>query len=653
MKKAFLLAAILAVGTMAKGEGNTRVQLGDTVITTSESFGSSVHETAKTVMVVTEKEIQEKGASNVGEALKGVPGVTVRNMDGGNPQIDLRGSGATSSANTILLLDGIPLNGLVTFNINQIPIGDVERIEVIQGAGAIMYGDGAIGGVVNIITKAPENKVNYGSVGLEAGSWETNRANLSYGTKLGEKVLLNASYSGYSSMEYRDRNVEYKDDKDIRNSIWLRGMYLLEDGNIEVRYNHNENKDYYTGYLEKGQFDKDPSKPGSYGGLSHSISDIWNLSYNKKLTDSLNFLIYGGYYNDESKNQNNVTKEYFIKPQLKYNYGKDDYVILGGDYREGEREFKDSLKVNGITQKAPNDERESYAGYIINKTTFGKLQFSQGYRREKVKYKYSTKVYGPGWDLVEVKPHSADYANNDSFELGLNYLYSDTGNTYFNYTRAVRTPTIGDAGKWYGEVQTQKNDVYELGLRDMFKETFVSTSVFYIDSKDEIYYDKIFDTSGYNRNFDGKVRRLGAQISLAHYFDKLTLRENISYIQPKVTSGMYDGKDFAGVSRWQANVGATYNFTSNFFINGDLYYMGKSYAQDDFENYFGKQDDYVTVDINTSYKFNTGLEIYGGVRNLFDKDYYNTVTSTRSGNARTVYYPADGRSVYAGFKYEF
>ena len=110
-------------------------------------------------------------------------------MDGGNPQIDLRGSGATSSANTIILLDGIPLNGLVTFNINQIPVGDIERIEVIQGAGAIMYGDGAIGGVVNIITKAPENKVNYGSVGLETGSWETNRANLSYGTKLGEMCI--------------------------------------------------------------------------------------------------------------------------------------------------------------------------------------------------------------------------------------------------------------------------------------------------------------------------------------------------------------------------------------------------------------------------------------------------------------------------------
>ena len=137
-----------------------------------------------------------------------------------------------------------------------------------------MYGDGAIGGVVNIITKAPENKVNYGSVGLEAGSWETTRANLTYGTKIGEKLLVNTSYSGYSSMDYRDRNPEYKNDEDRRESIWLRGKYLLKDGNIELRYNHNKTKDYYTGYLEKSQFEDKPTQIGSYGGLIHSLSLI-------------------------------------------------------------------------------------------------------------------------------------------------------------------------------------------------------------------------------------------------------------------------------------------------------------------------------------------------------------------------------------------
>ncbi|MEG2256575.1 MAG: TonB-dependent receptor, partial [Cetobacterium sp.] len=183
-------------------------------------------------------------------------------------------------------------------------------------------------------------------------------------------------------------------------------------------------------------------------------------------------------------------------------------------------EIKKEVLINGVVQKAPDDERESYAGYLMNKISFGDLQLTQGFRREKVKYKYSEKVYKqPGYVLVQITPKDAEYSNNDSFELGANYLYRDTG-------------------KWYGDVKTQKNDVYELGIKDMFKNNYLSASIFAIESENEIYYDKIFDYSGYNRNFDGDVRRLGAQISMEHYFNKLSVRENISYIQPKVTSGM-------------------------------------------------------------------------------------------------------------------
>ena len=126
----------------------------------------------------------------------------------------------------------------------------------------------------------------------------------------------------------------------------------------------------------------------------------------------------------------------------------------------------------------------------MNKTTFGNLEFTQGYRRERVEYKYSTKVYDDKWQLTEIKPMDADYSNNDSYEFGVNYLYSDTGNIYFNYTRAMRTPTISDAGYWYGDVKTQKNDIYEIGVRDYYKNTSIAASVFYIESENEIYYDK-------------------------------------------------------------------------------------------------------------------------------------------------------------------
>jgi len=579
-----LLALIVLGGMSAFAEESPVLELKQTVVT-SDSFGTPVRETAKNMTVISAKEIKEKGAKTIADVLRGVPGVVVRQMDGTSPTIDLRGSGATAQFNTVILLDGIPVSGLAGFNLNTVPIEEIEKIE------------------------------------------------------------------------YRDRSSQYENKKDKRDSLWLRGKYLLDNGSIAVNYNHSEDKDYYTGSLSKKQFDDNPRQIGSWSGYTYGINDIINAKYNQKINDKLDIFLTGGYYNNKDKFQNNSTSEYFIRPEVKFTYAKDSYVTLGLDYRDGKRKFKDDVFVNGVSQKAPDDKRESFAGYVMNKSTFGNWQFTQGYRREKVKYEYSSKVYDPmTWQLKEIKPKSADYASNDSFEFGVNYLYSDTGNVFFNYTRALRTPTIQDAGAWYGPVKTQKNDIFEIGLRDAYKNTSISTSVFYINSKNEIYYDKTNPFSSNNQNFDGKVRRIGAQLSLAHYFDKLTLRERVSYIVPKVTSGTYDGKEFAGVSRWTANVGATYNIIKGLTANVDGYYQSNAYAEDDFDNYFSKGNNYVTVDANLSYAFENGIELYTGVSNLFDKKYANAVTSTRStfgAGPRKVYYPANGRSVYAGIKYTF
>ena len=97
MKKYLMLAAILAVGTTTMAEEKIASQkLNETVIST-ENFETSVLDTAKNITIVTQEEIQAKGANTVAEALRGVPGLTVSYMDGGEPTFDLRGYGATAS----------------------------------------------------------------------------------------------------------------------------------------------------------------------------------------------------------------------------------------------------------------------------------------------------------------------------------------------------------------------------------------------------------------------------------------------------------------------------------------------------------------------------------------------------------------------------
>lgn len=650
MKKYLMLAAILAVGTTTMAEEKIASQkLNETVIST-ENFETSVLDTAKNITIVTQEEIQAKGANTVAEALKGVPGLIITSMEGGEPAFDLRGYGATASQNTLVLIDGIPLNNIQGsgYYTNQIPVNMIDKIEIIPSGGAVMYGDGAAGGVINIITKAPQDKTNYGSVGLEVGSWKTAKGSLNYGTKVTDRLLMDIAYTGYRSEGYRDKNqdaIQKKYDKDDkREAIWLRGKYLLDNGSIEANYRYNKADDYYTGPLTKKEFEKDPTLAGTYNGIASNKEDSYTLKYNQKINDKFDFLVYGGYEKFEYYGDTNgymqkvdyLATQYFIKPQIKYNYGDNSYIILGGDYKDGKSEDKLNTSVKDKT-------RESYAGYILNKTTVGNWQFTQGYRREKIKYDSTIPKFWGATEYLNIKEN----CKADSFELGANYLYSDTGSVYLSYVNGYRSPSIQDMGvvspAWGGDFKIQKTETYEFGIKDMYKNTYISTSIFLMNTKDEIYYD---DIAYVNRNFDGKIERKGVQASLNHYFDKLTLREGISFIKSKIKEGTNKNNEFPGVPKWTVNLGATYNFTEKFMGNIDMYYQSAAYGNSDFGNKKGKNNECTTVDTNLTYKFNNGLEIYGGVKNLFDEEYCNSFVDWS-------YNPADGRNYYAGFRYNF
>lgn len=640
MKKYLMLAAILTVGTTAMAEEKIASQkLNETVIST-ENFETSVLDTAKNITIVTQEEIQAKGANTVAEALRGVPGLTITSMEGAEPTFELRGFGTTSSQNTLVLIDGVPLNNIQGswYYTSQIPVNMIDKIEVIPSGGAVMYGDGAAGGVINIITKVPQDKENYGSVGLEVGSWGTTKGSLNYGTKVTDRLLMDIAYTNYKSEGYRSKakgdNHEKFDKDDKKEAIWLRGKYLLDNGSIEANYRHNELEDYYTGALNKKQFEKDPSMAGAYNGICDSTEDSYTLKYNQKINDKFDFLVYGGYGELEFKGDDTkknpwknhyIASQYFIKPQVKYNYGDNSYIIIGGDYRDGKSE-------NQLDKTAKDKTRESYAGYILNKTTVGDWQFTQGYRKDKIEA-------NDGSDKKEYTP--------DSYELGINYLYSDTGSVYLSYVNGFRSPSIQDMGLWKKEdgYKIQETEVYEFGIKDMYKNTYISASVFLMNTENEIYLNP---DDYFNQNFDGKVERKGVQLSLNHYFDKLTLREGISFIKSEIKDGVNKNNEFPGVPKWTVNLGATYNFTEKLIGNIDMYYQSAAYGNDDFKNDYGKNNEYTTVDTNLTYKFNDGLEIYGGVKNLFDEEYCNTNIASYGS-----YNPADGRSYYAGFRYNF
>src|SRR5262249_22977861 len=109
--------------------------------------------------IITAQDIQSSGASTLWDLLRTSPDLRTLDRSGSpNPQIDLRGFGSFGDQNTLVLLDGLRVRDYeqLTVNWSAIPLAAIERIEILPAGGAVLYGGGATGGIINIVSRAPK-----------------------------------------------------------------------------------------------------------------------------------------------------------------------------------------------------------------------------------------------------------------------------------------------------------------------------------------------------------------------------------------------------------------------------------------------------------------------------------------------------------------
>ena len=122
--------------------------------------------------VVTREEIVRSGARNLGEALNLVPGAMFNRTGTLGAQTTLRLRGVPTSNQVQVLIDDQPVGGVSIQNVDlsQIPVSDIERIEIVRGGSSVLYGANAIGGLVNVITRRHREKTPVTNL---AASWGT------------------------------------------------------------------------------------------------------------------------------------------------------------------------------------------------------------------------------------------------------------------------------------------------------------------------------------------------------------------------------------------------------------------------------------------------------------------------------------------------
>src|SRR3954466_13244026 len=185
-----------------------------TIVITATRFADTRRDLPVGVTIITADDIRKSASSNLGDILAQFGLLQIRDLAGTqNPQLDLRGFGITGDQNTLVLLDGLRLSeaDLESAQLSAIPLESIERIEIVRGAGAVLYGAGATGGTINIITRRSASGETRGDVLARAGGFGTEELRGGF-SRQGEVFggAVAASYEdteGYrSNSRYRQRS---------------------------------------------------------------------------------------------------------------------------------------------------------------------------------------------------------------------------------------------------------------------------------------------------------------------------------------------------------------------------------------------------------------------------------------------------------------
>ncbi len=218
------------------------ISLETTIATVSKRTASKA---PAVISVITSDDLKATGATNLAEALQGVPGIHIRtDAFGTRPLVHFRGANATQ---TLLMVNGNPMRDLIWgFGIfwKGIPASAIERIEIIRGPGSALFGADAIAGVINVITKTA-GKITHSEAGIRTGSFNTKTAWIQHGDNWqGFEIGFTAELydtEGYNPLIPVDRQAAFEDQTFATNASLSPDNAQYGWGNQDIRFSAAKN----------------------------------------------------------------------------------------------------------------------------------------------------------------------------------------------------------------------------------------------------------------------------------------------------------------------------------------------------------------------------------------------------------------------------
>lgn len=679
----FLCFADLSINQAQAGDDHfyDEMSLEDLInieVTSASKFGESLNKTPATILVITAKDLKNRGYTSLTQVFHDIPGFDVAASHGDNPQLAYARGNRTGSFNerTLFMIDGVRQNILFTQHMQiaeDFPLSVIERIEVLYGPASAIYGPDAFGGIINVITRSPgqleEGEEAFTSV-TGIGSFDTRYIELTYLTNEADYDAL-VSYRRYrgSRMDPTDRAGYFAEGAIIGNpDVW--GPYAedyseldnrmdayslllkISKGNFTFGYNK-----LFTDATSGAVYPYDKTLPTTDWKFER---DKYYLSYSKILDDSLTWNLLTTYeeggappdsiwaqgWNAEDDWDSQRTVEMLTWKNMASKWAMfQDFVyqphegltISGGlKYAGGEYQIAYEHQRSDQTIWMPGEAwpvvDTLYPQPVPEGTTPGNTFTDNEYGafvQAKLGYLEDNRlvlVLGVRYDDNDVYGDSTNPRVGLTFQLDEQWLFKS------NYGTAFQAPAPRNLGAAWGGLNVnsalEPDEIKTLDASIIFSASAVAHNL-------TLFHNTVINSilQGENlpeKNMMGLEYRFDYLIGqIGPIFDNAKFHANYSYIDARYVSDRTNEtngrrSDLVGdIAKHKANLIFDGGFNESLFFNVRVNYVGDRPTT--ITNPISEVDAFWVANLSLQWRdiLNEAIDLSLSVNNVFDKDYYH------------------------------
>ncbi len=684
----------------------------ETIVVTASGSSNTLADTAASIGVISEQEIEAVNPDHAAEIMNRIPGVNIVQLDSGGAGVMAAIRQPVSTSPVYLYLEnGVPTRAAGFFNHNalyEVNTSAANGIEVIKGPGSALYGSDAIGAVVNILSGRPpiEDKL---SVNVEGGEDGFRRVQLD-----GAKVTVRHGFTGKLDIVedngWREQtssersaftgswNTHLGDNWEV-NTVFTNTILDYETGGSGLSYeDYKENPEQFgnlIGYRDVRAFRVSSAFVRDFDNSTLSITPFlrsneleyvatWTLNTGR-VTPPPPWCPSCPSSLDSQDAHVNESGHDSVGTLIKWDHSlsDDSFVVTGLDI-----DYSDGYQKQHYIERSDTDAGDYWLAYtpagllydydveVLSLSPFvhyetqltSALRLNAGLRYDYSHYDYNDNMGDTPVDILHLRPEdqSVEFSHL-SPKLGFTYQFSDNINGYASYRHAFRVPSSDQLFRSGStadstDLNPVKVDSFDIGLRGNLSERIAFDSSIYYMLKDDDILSVLDSSTGVRRNTNaGETEHYGVELGLDIILSE-TLDLYIAYTQSEHKhkdwedrSGDFSGNDMPNAPENFSNVRLRYGPV---WLNGGRvelewihqgeHWIDESNADDGLAADRDVYDGHDLVNVRAKYPLTARLDISLRVLNVSDELYAET-----TGKFGPTFTPGSPRRAFIGVKYSF